>query len=92
MFARAIALAILLATQLPAVDSDFRAGLWGSTIERGSGIERIVLLLTISVHGRDGPNPATSAVARVESDSGICGANKAEIEPNRVSFECTNRQ
>jgi hypothetical protein len=88
MLARAIALVILLATQLPAVDSDFRAGLWEGTIERGRGIERIVLLLTISVHARDGPNPATSAWARVESNSGICGSNKAEIEPNRVSFEC----
>ena len=31
---------------------------------------------------------ATSAWARVESNSGICGSNKAEIEPNRVWFEC----
>jgi hypothetical protein len=88
MLARVIALVILLATQLPAMDSDFRAGLWEGTIERGRGIERIVLLLTISVQARDGPNPATSAWTRVESNSGICGSNKAAIEPNRVSFEC----
>src|SRR5579863_3802910 len=88
MLARAIAPVILLATQLRAVDSDFRAGLWEGTIERGRGIERIVLLLTISVQSRGGPNAATSAWARVESNSGICGSNKAEIEPNRVSFEC----
>jgi hypothetical protein len=34
------------------------------------------------------PNAATSAWARVESNSGICGSNKPEIKPNRVSFEC----
>jgi hypothetical protein len=88
MLIRAIALAILLATQMRAVDSDFRAGLWEGTMERGKGIERIVLLLTISVQARDSPNAATSALARVESNSGICGSNKAEMEPNRVSFEC----
>jgi len=88
MLTRAIALAILLATQLRAVDSDFRAGLWEGTIERGRGIERIVLLLTISVQATDDPNAATSALARIESNSGFCGSNKAEIEPNRVSFEC----
>jgi hypothetical protein len=88
MLARATTLVILLATQLWAVDSDFRAGLWEGTIERGRGIERIVLLLTISVQAMDGPNAATSAWARVESNSGICGSNKAGIEPNRVSFEC----
>jgi hypothetical protein len=88
MLARAIALVILLATQLRAVDSDFRAGLWEGTIERGRGIDRIVLLLTISVQARDSANPATSAWARVESNSGICGSNKPDIEPNRVSFEC----
>jgi hypothetical protein len=70
------------------VDSDFRAGLWEGTIEHGKGIERIVLLLTISVQARDGQNVATSAVVRIDSDSGKCGSNKAEIEPNRVSFEC----
>ena len=74
MLSRASALVILLAAQLPAVDSDFRAGLWEGTIERGRGIERIVLLLTISVQARDGPNAATSAWARVESNSGICGS------------------
>ncbi len=88
MLARSIALVILLATQLQAVDSDFRAGLWEGTMEHGSGIERIVLLLTVSIEARDGPNAATSAVARIESGSGLCGSNKAEIEPNRVSFEC----
>jgi hypothetical protein len=88
MLARSIALAILFAAQLRAVDSDFRAGLWEGTIEHGKGIERIVLLLTISVQAKDGPHAAASAVARIESDSGICGSNKPEIEPNRVSFEC----
>lgn len=88
MLARAITLVILLAVRLRAVDSDFRAGLWEGTTERGRGTERIVLLLTISVHGMDGPNAETSAWARVESSSGICGSNKAEIKPNRVSFEC----
>jgi hypothetical protein len=88
MLVRPIALVILLATQLRAVDTDFRAGLWEGTIERGRGIERIVLLLTISVQARDGVNAATSALARVESGSGSCGSNKAEIEPNRMSLKC----
>src|SRR6202051_860081 len=88
MSARAIALVILLATQLRAVDSDFRAGLWEGTIERGRGVERIVLLLTISVSGRDGSHPTTGAVAQVESGSGICGSNKPELDRNRVLFEC----
>ncbi len=82
------ALAVLLATQLRAVDSDFRAGLWEGTLERGRGIERIVLLLTISGQAMDSPHAAISALTRVESASGICGSNKADIEPNRVSFEC----
>ena len=89
MLARSIALVIVLAAQLRAVDTDFRAGLWEGTIERGRGVERIVLLLTISVAARNGPNAAISAVARIESGTGICGANKVEVEPNRVSFECT---
>jgi len=88
MLVRSVALVILLATQVRAVDSDFRAGLWEGTIEHGKGIERIVLLLTISVQGRDGSNATASAVARIDSGSGICGSNKAEIEPNRVSLEC----
>jgi hypothetical protein len=71
MLARAITLVILLAVRLRAVDSDFRAGLWEGTTERGRGTERIVLLLTISVHGMDGPNAETSAWARVESSSGF---------------------
>jgi len=89
MLVRSTALMIVLATQLRAVDTDFRAGLWEGTIERGRGVERIVLLLTISVAARAGPNAAVSAVARIESGSGICGTNKADVEPNRVSFECT---
>jgi hypothetical protein len=92
MLTRPIALAILLAAQLWAVDSDFRAGLWEGSLDRGGGIEKIVLLLTISVQARDGPDAATSATARVESNSGICGSNKAEIGPNRVSFECITIQ
>ena len=82
------ALAILLAALLRAVDSDFRAGLWEGTLERGRGIERIVLLLTISVEGMGSPHAATSALAQVESSSGVCGSSKAAIEPNRVSFDC----
>jgi hypothetical protein len=88
MLARSTALVILLATQVRAVDSDFRAGLWEGTIERGKGVEKIVLLLTISVQARDGPNAAVSAVARIDSGFGVCGSNDAVIEPNRVSFEC----
>src|SRR5665213_620923 len=89
MLLRAIVLVILLAARLRAVDSDFRSGLWEGTIERGTGVERLVLLLTISVQAVDSPNALTTALARVESNSGICGSNQPELEPNRVSFECT---
>lgn len=88
MFVRAIALVILLATQLRAVDSDFRSGLWEGTVERDRGVERVVLLLTISVQAVESPKALTSALARVESNSGICGSNQLELEPNRVSFDC----
>jgi hypothetical protein len=89
MLLRAMVLVILLAARLRAVDSDFRSGLWEGTIERGRGVERVVLLLTISVEAVDGPNVPTTATARVESNAGVCGSNQPELEPNRVSFECT---
>ena len=89
MFVRATVLVILLAARLRAVDSDFRSGLWEGTIERGTGVERVVLLLTISVEAMDAPNALVSTSARVESNSGTCGSNQPELEPNRVSFECT---
>ena len=88
MLTRAITLVILLATRLAAADSDLRAGFWEGTTERGRGIERIVFLLTISVHGMDGPHPVTDAVARVESGAGLCGANQVQLEPDSVSFDC----
>ncbi len=48
MSVRAIALVILLSTHLSAVDSDFRAGLWEGTIERGEvALKESLLLLTI---------------------------------------------
>jgi hypothetical protein len=88
MLTRSFALAALFMARLWAVDADFRAGLWEGTLERGRGIEKIALALTISVQYRDGGHPVTAAVARLDSGSGTCGANDAVVEPNRVVFEC----
>ena len=88
MLLRATVLVILLSARLRAVDSDFRSGLWEGTIERGTGVEKVVLLLTISVEALNSPNALTTALARVESNSGICGSNQPVLEPNRVSFDC----
>ena len=88
MLRRCFGLAILLAARAYAADGDFRAGLWEGTLERGSGIEKIVLSLTITVQSRDGAHPVTTALARVESASGNCAANQAELSADRIAFDC----
>jgi len=88
MLGRTTVLSAIAAARLCAADSDFRAGFWEGTIERGNGVENISLSLTVSVQYRAGENALTTPVARLRSGLGTCGANQVEIGPNRVAFDC----